>query len=255
MSIPARLECLVRWVPPGTAVADVGSGHGLLPIYLVQKGIARRAVATENRPGPWVAVRRAVEEAGLTHLIEVRLGDGLQALRPGEEEVIILAGLGGGTMARILSVSRAVAEAAHRLILQPVDAPERVRSWLLAAGWDLVSEELVCQRGRVYDALLTVPRRERVLEGGAPALAEEVEALVREGFSRAVVLAAGPLLLRQRHPLLHRKAAERLSAGAKLLRRLEAAAPFSFRARQKAEQIRSCLAEWEKVERWLKSYA
>lgn len=255
MSLPERLECLVRWVPPGVAVADVGSGHGLLPIYLVRRGIARRAVATENRPGPWASVRRAVEEAGLAHLIEVRLGDGLQALRPGEEEVIVLAGLGGGTIARILGAGRAVAAAAHRLILQPVDAPAQVRSWLLAEGWDLVDEELVCQRGRIYDALLTAPAQGGEPGGGASALAEEVEALVREGFSREVVLEAGPLLLRRRHPLLRRKAAERRSAGERLLRRLEEAALLSSRARRRAEQIRSRLAEWEKVERWLESYA
>ncbi|HEX6347968.1 MAG TPA: class I SAM-dependent methyltransferase [Candidatus Dormibacteraeota bacterium] len=135
-------------VPPGASVADVGCGDGQLALHLAASG--HRVIATEARPGP---AARARERLG-----ECRLGAGLTPLQPGEADVLVLAGMGGGTMARVLAASPEVAGAARLWILQPMQRVERLREWLAAGGHQVERELSSSQRRRVYTVLVVRPR-------------------------------------------------------------------------------------------------
>lgn len=169
-------------VPPGRVAADIGTDHALLPIHLVREGICPRAVAVEKAPGPLAAARQAVAASGLAERIAVRAGDGLAPLAPGEAEVLVLAGMGGQTMAGILAGRPEVTGAAERLILQPLDSPAAIRRWLADHGWIPVDEQLVADAGRVYQVFAA--------ERGAARPLGPLE------------LEVGPLLLERGHPLL-----------------------------------------------------
>lgn len=171
-------------MPAAKCVADIGTDHALLPLYLVDRGIAGRVIAVEKKAGPAAAARRAVAAAGLDDRIEVRVGDGLATLSAGEAQVIVIAGLGGENMAAILEAGAAVARDAGRLVLQPMNRAAFTRRWLAGNGWRIDAEALVAERKRLYQVIAAVPG-----EGQGLSWLEEE---------------AGPVLLSRGHPLLGR---------------------------------------------------
>ncbi|MFZ5590398.1 MAG: tRNA (adenine(22)-N(1))-methyltransferase [Bacillota bacterium] len=183
MLLSARLSAIVRLIPPGSVVVDVGTDHAQLPIYLLISGLCPRALATELNRQPYQRALAAVREAGLTGKIDVRLGDGLSPLLPGEADVAVLAGMGGATMSKIIqAASPAVLAGIKRLVLQPMADAGPLRLFLARSGFALVAEELVREGGQIYPVIAAEPGEELC--------------------SDQMILELGPRLYEQRHPLL-----------------------------------------------------
>lgn len=185
--LPPRLAMVAGLVLPGLPLADIGTDHGYLPAYLVRTGRCPRALASDRMPGPLGAARRSVAAAGLADRVELRLGDGLAVLAPGEVATVVLAGMGGQLMQRILAAQPAVVQRLRRLVLQPNAGAEGLRRWLERAGWSLVDEALAEEAGRIYVGVAAAPVP-------APALS-------------AADLLLGPVLRRQGGELFRRHAA------------------------------------------------
>jgi tRNA (adenine22-N1)-methyltransferase len=136
---------------PGEAgsLADVGAGDGQLARELTARG--RRVVATERGPGPFERLRAA--SPGL----DCRMGEGLDVLSPAEVEGVVLAGMGGHTIARILSASPAVVRELGWLVLQPQQHASRLADWLTGAGFRTLAVGQAAERGRCYTVLLVGP--------------------------------------------------------------------------------------------------
>lgn len=145
---------IAKQVPYGTRVVDVGTDHALLPVYLVQQGQAVSAVATDVAAGPHRAALENVKKYGLEEKISVRLGDGLTTVTPTEAQVVIIAGMGGSLEAEILAAAPAICQQAKRLILQPMNAVERLRKFLDERGFSLIYEGVVVEDQRFYDLLV-----------------------------------------------------------------------------------------------------
>lgn len=156
-----RLEAVARHVLPGRPFADIGTDHAYLPAALLKQGAVPRAIAADIVSGPLAAARATVLAEGLEAQLEVRQGDGLQVLRPGEVDTVVLAGMGGPLMADLLAAAPAgVLESLARLVLQPMAGEERLRLWLSAHGWRLVDEEIVAEDGRSYVIIAAEPGQE-----------------------------------------------------------------------------------------------
>ena len=145
-----RLRCVAGLVRPGSVLADIGTDHAHLPVWLVKEGVCPRAVAADIRIGPAAAARRSVEAAGLEERIDVRVGDGLAPLCPGEADDIVIAGMGGETIASILGAAPWTKDGRYRLILQPMTRHECLRRFLLTGGFDILSEQIVQEGRRRY---------------------------------------------------------------------------------------------------------
>lgn len=154
--LPPRLRAVAEVVPAGSVVADVGTDHALLPAYLVASGRCPRAIAVDARPGPLAAARRTLARYGVADRVDVRQGDGLQALVPGEADVLVIAGLGGETIAQILARRPEVARRARRLVLQPVRGRDALVRYLAQQGWTVVEREVPEGRRR-YPLLVVEP--------------------------------------------------------------------------------------------------
>ena len=148
-----RLACVASLVRPGHRLADIGTDHAYLPVYLVESGVCPSAIASDIGVGPLETARQTVCAAGLQERIDLRLGNGLSTLAPGEAEDIVIAGMGGETIVEILEVAEFVRDARVRLVLQPMSHAEDLRRWLLTHGFEIVCERLVMDGRHMYPVL------------------------------------------------------------------------------------------------------
>ncbi|OIQ08187.1 tRNA (adenine(22)-N(1))-methyltransferase [Moorella thermoacetica] len=232
-NLPARLRVVAGLVPWGSSVADIGSDHALLPLYLVASGRSPRVIVVEVAPGPYRRALAAVTGAGLTERVEVRRGDGLEPLRPGEVDTVTMAGLGALTQQEILAARPEVRRRLRRLVLQPQGQAGPLRRYLAACGWRLLDEDLVYETGHYYFIMAAVP-------GVSPEYSDLEWEL-------------GPLLLQKRHPLLAGYIAdkmEKLTAAVRELGRSQRAA-----ARERREELQRLLLQLGEVSTWLQSAA
>jgi tRNA (adenine22-N1)-methyltransferase len=157
-----RLETVVSYIPKQSKIADIGSDHAYLPCYAVNKGIASSAIAGEVVKGPYLSAKKQVEDAELTQEVEVRLGNGLEVISPGEVDCITIAGMGGALIASILEAGKAKLTNQPRLVLQPNVSARSIRTWLMDNEWDLIGEEILEEDDKVYEILVAEkgnPRR------------------------------------------------------------------------------------------------
>ena len=154
MELSPRLRSVAELVPQGAGFADVGTDHAYLPVWLLQRGVIRRAVASDLRRGPLERARLTAEKYGLTDRMDFRLCDGLSGIRPEEADTVAIAGMGGETIAAILSAASWVREAGCPLILQPMSAQPFLRRWLQANGYAVEREVLAREGETLYTIFL-----------------------------------------------------------------------------------------------------
>lgn len=160
-----RLEMIVKlaaaWVPEAQGrdicVADVGTDHGFVPICLVERGIAGRALALDVRKGPLARAREHVKAHGLEGRIDLRLGDGLKPLAPGEADMVILSGMGGELMLRILREGDHVRPSVRRWLFSPQSEPALFRHGLEKLGLSICHEAMMEEDGKYYTMMAAEP--------------------------------------------------------------------------------------------------
>lgn len=229
MQLPPRLLAIAGFVPPGRRVVDVGTDHAWLPIYLVKQGISPSALAGDLHTGPFEVAKEAVAEAGLADRVDVRLGDGLTIVSPGEAEVAVIAGMGGGTIREILKNSIDTATHLARLILQPMVDAGALRIWLAQNGWRMIDEALVEESGTIYEVIAVERGRE-----------EETDPLLLE---------IGPRLVEKKDPLLRRHLTNQTRSLKRIVYNL--ARSKSPEALHKKTELLAKLGEMKKVLAWL----
>ncbi|MGG3562213.1 tRNA (adenine(22)-N(1))-methyltransferase TrmK [Neobacillus rhizosphaerae] len=149
-----RLETVAKYVPAGSRMADIGSDHAYLPCYLAKNTGISFAIAGEVAMGPYQSAERNVQSEGLTTIISVRMGDGLEVIQPGEVDCITIAGMGGSLITSILENGKKKLDSVTRLVLQPNISAVSIRKWFLENNWELVSEEIIEEDGKIYEVLV-----------------------------------------------------------------------------------------------------
>ena len=152
LELSPRLALIADWVPQGAKLADVGTDHAYLPVWLTLHGRVTSAIASDLRPGPLERARAAGRTYGAEH-IDFRLGDGLAFIRPDEADTIVVAGMGGENIAAILAAAPWTADGHHTLLLQPQSRAEDLRRFLMDHGYAIVREALVRDRGILYPVM------------------------------------------------------------------------------------------------------
>lgn len=150
VKLSRRLKRLADMITKGNRLADVGTDHGYVPIYLCEQNKIPSAIAMDVNRGPLERAKAHIQEAGLTAYIETRLGDGLDSLGANEADAVLIAGMGGPLTVRILTRGRAALCGVRELILQPQSEIAGVRRWLLENGYRIVQEDMVQEDGKYY---------------------------------------------------------------------------------------------------------
>lgn len=151
-----RLAAAAALVRPGAAVADIGCDHGKLAIFLALTGRAKHVIAADLRPGPLQTAADNCRRYGCEDRVELRLGDGLSVLSPGEADTIVLAGISAKTTIDILAAAPWVKTPGLRLICLPATKAPVLRRWLWEQGFDIEEERLALAAGRWYAAISAV---------------------------------------------------------------------------------------------------
>lgn len=225
MELSKRLKAVAELVTPGMRLADVGTDHGYIPIYLTEAGVIPSAIAMDINKGPLERAKEHIREHGLEGKIQTRLSDGLKNLQMNEADCMIAAGMGGGLVIRILSEERDTAGLLKELILQPQSEIDSVRKYLTEEGYRIVAEDMVYEDGKYYPMMKAVPCMAGA--GEIPYSEEELE--------------FGRVLLQQAHPVLGQFLEREMEIQNRILSALES--QESVRAKKRMEEI-SYRIEW-----------
>ncbi|WP_408954843.1 tRNA (adenine(22)-N(1))-methyltransferase [Natroniella sp. ANB-PHB2] len=156
MKLSARLAAIVEMIDLPTKVADIGTDHAYIPIYLAQNSDCSTIIASDAKEKPYQFAVQNVEQMGLARQVDVRLGSGLSVLNDGEVETVILAGMGSQTMRNIISADYELAQNLERLILQPMAGAASLRKWLVNNNFKIINESLVKDE-KIYQIIMVEP--------------------------------------------------------------------------------------------------
>lgn len=145
-----RLQAIADEVPLHVRFADIGTDHAYLPTWLLLNGRIEAAIAADLRAGPLKRAEETAQRYGVAERISLRLGSGLEVLSPEETDVIAIAGMGGELIAHLLEQTPWAADGAHRFLLQPMSAQDKLRQFLTEQGFCIEREILVREGSTLY---------------------------------------------------------------------------------------------------------
>ena len=170
-------------ITPGLPVADIGCDHAYLPIHLAKEDISLRIIACDINAGPILRAKENIDDVELGDRIEVRQGDGLSVIEPGEVSSVVIAGMGGKLMMKILTEGEAVLRTVSEIIMEPQSEVGALRHFLQDEGFRIISENMVSEDDKFYPIIKAIPGQ--------------------MDWDREIYFRYGKVLLREENPVLH----------------------------------------------------
>ena len=156
IQLSKRLKTVASFVTPGKRIADVGTDHGYVPIYLVQSERTPYALAMDINKGPLSHAKDNILRYNLQNRIETRLSNGLREYNRGEADSIIIAGMGGNLMVQILSEAFDKWKDDAELVLSPHSEAELVRRYLSENNMVIEEECMLIDEDKYYVVMRAV---------------------------------------------------------------------------------------------------
>lgn len=155
MNLSLRLSTIMKKVPKGARIADIGTDHAYLPVALINEGRVNFAIACDINEKPLKNAEKTVRGAGMSDKISLRLSNGLEKVSKDEVDTVIIAGIGGEVISGIIERADWL-KCNKLLILQPTTAPEALREYLANNGFFIESETAVEDANKVYTVMTVV---------------------------------------------------------------------------------------------------
>ena len=149
----ARLKAVMQFVTKGAKVVDIGTDHGYLAIELIREKNCEKVIATDKNKLPLESSRRNIIDAGFQDKIDLRLGDGLTVLKIDEIDEICIAGLGGSLIVDILKNSPEIVNSVKKIIIQPMNAVDKVREFMQENNYFIYDEDLAEVDEIIYEII------------------------------------------------------------------------------------------------------
>lgn len=220
-----RLLAVSSMVTEGNRLADVGTDHGYIPIYLCGQEKIPSAIAMDIRKGPLQRAEEHILRYGMQERICTRISDGVEALLPGEADSVVIAGMGGGLVKKILSEGAQVLESVQELILQPQSEIGEVRQYLQENGYRITGENMILEDGKYYPMM-------RAVHGSMEPF-EDIE------------WRYGRFLLEEKHPVLAAFLEKEWDSLQKVQRSLSTV--YTEKAEERRKEIRSLILQNERA--------
>ncbi|WP_455951067.1 tRNA (adenine(22)-N(1))-methyltransferase [Eubacterium sp.] len=154
-----RLQNVADMVTKGYIVADIGTDHGYVPIYLIKNGIVPKAYAMDINEGPLKIADKNICLEGLQDKITTVLSDGMNEMTSEMAESVVIAGMGGDLITDILNRGKNI-KGIKELVLSPHKRVDIVRKYLLDNNWKITDENMVIDNNKFYTILRAVSEKE-----------------------------------------------------------------------------------------------
>jgi tRNA (adenine22-N1)-methyltransferase len=151
MELSKRLKFIADHIDKCDSLIDVGTDHGYIPIYAVKKKLCNKAIASDINKGPVEKAKLNASLDGVSSKVEVRLGGGLETVKKGEVEAVVIAGMGGNLIINILEKDKNKLPLYKFMILQPAQNPEVLREYLYTNGYEIIDEDICLDEGIFYE--------------------------------------------------------------------------------------------------------
>ena len=185
MELSKRMQAVADLVTVGNKVADIGTDHAYIPIYLIEENKSPAVIAMDINEGPLRIAENHIKENHFQDKIEVRLSNGFEKLKAYEVDSAVIAGMGGALVIRILDTYRDVTDSLKEIILQPQSELAKVREYLLKERFTILEEDMVVEDGKYYPMMKVFSENKKDVQ-----IWNEAE------------LEYGKLLLEKKHPVL-----------------------------------------------------
>lgn len=152
-TISERLKKIAGLVPDNAEVADIGTDHGYLPVFLAEIGKSQRIIACDINRLPLENARKSVKASNKANKIELRLCDGLKGISEEEIDTVIIAGMGAEVISGILTRCKWIKREKYTLILQPMTSPEILRKYLADNAFDIIQESAIEENSKLYSII------------------------------------------------------------------------------------------------------
>ncbi len=230
MRLSDRLQTIANFIPKNTIVGDIGTDHGYIPIYLIENEISKKVIATDISKNSLDKIINCVKGTKYEKDIDMRLGDGLDPIKPFEVDTVVIAGMGGLLIRDILDKDKDKRDSITNFILQPNIATEELRKYLYENNFEIVDEKLVKEDGKFYEVIW----------------AKKGKAYVDQDIYYEI----GEKLLANRDPLLEEFLNNRIQMNEEILKELEGKETQRTmdRYRELTENIRELKVVLKKIE-------
>ncbi len=148
-----RLKMCASFVRGGSKLADIGTDHAYLPVWLCRRGVCPSAIAADINPEPLSRGRLTIEAAGMSGRVEARLSDGMKSIAADEADDFVLAGMGGELIARIIDDCSYAKAPEKRFIMQPMTRSELLIRYLCENGYSIVKQDCCEAGGKCYTVI------------------------------------------------------------------------------------------------------
>lgn len=153
MKLSKRMGTVANMVEKCDSMADIGTDHGYVPIYLVKNNIVKKAFACDVNKGPLKKAKENIENNNCTESIETRLGSGFSVIKPFEIDTAVIAGMGGMLIIDILKEAKETVDSLKQLVLQPQLDIDKVRRYIHSIGFKIDDEEMLIDEGKYYTVI------------------------------------------------------------------------------------------------------
>lgn len=201
MKLSDRLTAIAKMIPKNSIVADIGTDHGHLPIFLIKNNISKKVIGSDISKGSLDKIIEYVDGFGLGDKIDTRLGDGLEIIKPYEVDTVVIAGMGGLLIRDILEKDKKITNSVINFILQPMVASKELREYLINNNFDIIKEDLVKEENKYYEIIF----------------AKKGKSFVEKDIHYEI----SPLLIKEKHVLLKEFIEYKLSSTEGIVKELE----------------------------------
>ena len=158
IKLSPRLKKIAQQIEVGETMADIGTDHGFLPIYLWGNKICPKVIMTDISEGSLSKAQENCETYYPGKAFDLRLGSGIQVLEEGEVDAVVIAGMGGILMTEILGKDTKKTLSMGKLILQPRKDVGKLRFWLFDNGFSVTNEALVREGKYICEIITAIPK-------------------------------------------------------------------------------------------------
>ncbi len=163
-----RLITIAQEIKKGETMADIGTDHGFLPLFLWENNISPKVIMTDISQGSLIKAEENCYKFHPEESFDLRLGNGIEVLQNNEVDCIVMAGMGGILMTEILGCDKAKSKSYSKFILQPRNNIGILRHWLYNNGFSIINEQLVREGKYICEVITAVPIEKAVIRSMGP---------------------------------------------------------------------------------------